>query len=423
MSTRFDAVRTLAKFAQQTAPLGSVGNPHPDLLAASNAVVSQNSNEQALRTLASIALLTGGAGVLARGLQGARRLAKKTIQSPGLGKIVTLPILEDNKEEKQAQGNAANSITAASARNAKPANPGPTPRAWLNNPIANPNAMPDLSNNIISSNSGQYPPGFFNQNPMAAPNTFNQNITTQQPTQYPANFFNRNMMAAPNTFGSQNITTRQSGQYPANFFNRNMISRPAQSTPGFSTYTMAKKSKDTWSDFFSGSNVPNAINKPWFVPAALMTALGSGYLGWKGTDAILDARRKAETEEEMNLAENAFRQALLSNYETDGSGGKLSKAAQLGQELDKLYDAMVELTTEHEKSADMGRDALGLGLGLYGGYASLSALLAGLWAHRVASKRSRHTVLEKALKKRQREDYLLQPAELYATPDRANPLQ
>lgn len=427
MIARTAAIQQLAKVAQgpqaPRGPLGTPDNPYNNILDASTAVASSNSNASALRQLAAIAMIAGGGGMLARGLQGAKRLLNKTIQAPGLGKVVTLPILEKDEEEKTAQGNPANSITAASWRNAKPA-----PNTFSTNPMAA--QLPEaFRTNPMAAPSPNVPQSF-RTNPMAAPNTFSTNPIASPNTAVPQAFRNNPIAApTPNSF-NRNITTRQSGTYPANFFSRNMLSRPQ--SPGFGTNLVSKQggSEDAWGgmfdanaweNFLSGRKTPSTVSKPWFIPAALAASLGGGYLGWKGTDAILDARRKAESEEELQLAEEAFRQAMLSNYSGNAKPGSMSKAAELGMELDRLYDDTVALAEYQEKNASATRDALGLGLGLYGGYASLSALLAGLWAHRVASKRSRSAVLEKALKKRQRDDYVLQPAELYALPEHSQP--
>lgn len=157
---------------------------------------------------------------------------------------------------------------------------------------------------------------------------------------------------------------------------------------------------------------------PYYGPGMMLAGLAGAGLGWKGADMLLDSRRKAEREKELEEARSQFHDAMLSQYDAPlsvgSSSARLEKAAadkELGRELDQLF-SMFEKTATW---ADMG----GKALGAYGTYASLAALLGGTWAYDKAKRRSRRSVLESALKKRQREQFAQSPTEIYAVPEPA----
>jgi hypothetical protein len=169
-----------------------------------------------------------------------------------------------------------------------------------------------------------------------------------------------------------------------------------------------EKAANALSSFISGDQASTPTAIPWFMPAAMLGGLGTIYGGWKGMDKILDARRKAKLEEEVEDARGDFNQALLDQY--DEKAG--SDEATLGQDLDTLFDQVEKVAFGN---IDWG-NLSGTTAGLYGSYAGLTALLAGLTAHDFASKRSKRELLRKAQQRKARRLQMQRPSELFATP-------
>lgn len=172
---------------------------------------------------------------------------------------------------------------------------------------------------------------------------------------------------------------------------------------------------------FMGLGGEHATTKggiPWYGPAMMFGGLASLGAGWKGMDAVLDARRKSEREQELSQARREFHDALLSQYDRPLEGapgarrkaaGDASEAARAGAAIDRLYDAFVKAAT----LADAG----GMAAGGYGMYAGLSGLLAGALVYNKTRKRSQQAVIQKALQRRERRRFMEQPPEIYARPE------
>lgn len=162
--------------------------------------------------------------------------------------------------------------------------------------------------------------------------------------------------------------------------------------------------------------------------------LGGFVGGWKLTDWLLAKRRKAELHGELADSEAEFQKALASQFDHPV---KLSsdEPESLGSVLDRLYDGFTKLASTategttssaalppapHESLVNSGLSALGrmgnVGLDYYTGYAGLTALLAGTAGYEMAQRRGQQAILRKAMKKRQREEYMRRPTDLFAAP-------
>lgn len=174
-------------------------------------------------------------------------------------------------------------------------------------------------------------------------------------------------------------------------------------------------------NFARGDSATTKGGIPAYYPAMLLGGMGGLAAGWKGIDALLDARRKSEREHKLESARQEFHDALLSQYDNPIDSPHLSnhrrlKAAQtdtmvkIGQELDRLYD-------QFEKTGVTAADVGGGALGLYGLYAGLSGLTAGSLLYDRTKKRSQNSIIRKALQRRERNRFLAQPPEIYARPE------
>jgi hypothetical protein len=113
---------------------------------------------------------------------------------------------------------------------------------------------------------------------------------------------------------------------------------------------------------------------PWFLPAAIGTGLGAGYLGYSKLDKLLEARREARAEREMSKARKEFEDALRSQYmqsellEQAGKGrpklsdsgeGGFKFASAMGRVADAFAQAHVSGELE-EQFASMEKSAQGV---------------------------------------------------------------
>jgi hypothetical protein len=182
--------------------------------------------------------------------------------------------------------------------------------------------------------------------------------------------------------------------------------------------------------FLDGGEATSKSGIPWYGPAMLLGGLGGLGLGWKGMDSVLDARRKKQMEGELVTARQQFHDALLGQYDkpVELHPELMKKSAdeatmeKVGRELDALYDKFVGAVTAEEarpteKAALDLSNMAGQAAGGYGMYAALSGLLTGSLVYDKMAKRSRRSVLESALKKRQRRRFMQQPTEIYAQPE------
>ncbi len=176
--------------------------------------------------------------------------------------------------------------------------------------------------------------------------------------------------------------------------------------------------------FLAGDAASGKAGVPWYGPAMLATGLAGLGMGWKGVDAALQSRRRAETEEELDQARRDFHDALLSQYARPLQGAGAEKVSadstmrRVGRGLDEAFHALNDLLTgPPTKQAFDLANAGGAALGGYGMYAGLSGLLTGALIYDKVQKRSRRAVLEKALQRRQRRRFMQAPTEIYAVPE------
>jgi hypothetical protein len=169
---------------------------------------------------------------------------------------------------------------------------------------------------------------------------------------------------------------------------------------------------------FNNPGATSVEGLPYYRPAVMMGGLAAGYGGWKGVDAVLNQRRKADIDDDVEQARSEFQQALLGQYKKPGQAKEAADAemVKLAADLDALYDLFEKQASFYgipTNAEDFGQLA-----GSYGMYAAPSALIAGYAAYKAGDKRTRRDVLEKALKLRRARRQAVQPAELYATPVR-----
>ena len=121
-------------------------------------------------------------------------------------------------------------------------------------------------------------------------------------------------------------------------------------------------------------------------PAAVLAAMG----GYKGTDWLLDRRRRAEKEDELQHVRQQYQEELARNL-TKRSNDEL---------LDELAIAIVPQLEKQANIMDtLKRGGLWAAGGL-GAYAILMSLLAGKLTHDWYRRRSERAVTEEALRRR-----------------------
>lgn len=183
------------------------------------------------------------------------------------------------------------------------------------------------------------------------------------------------------------------------------------------------------SGFLAGDMASTKSGIPWYGPAMLGAGMGGLYLGWKGMDTILDARRKIESEAALEQARRQFREALVSQYDAPLSGLPKKKKEEekvasdspmekAGAALDRVWGSVARVLNDYQIKQSLDVANLGgIAAGGYGTYAGLAGLLTGALVYQQMKKRSRQAVLEKAIQKRDRRRFMQSPTELYAVPD------
>lgn len=193
--------------------------------------------------------------------------------------------------------------------------------------------------------------------------------------------------------------------------------KPAQKQAGFM-------------DFLKGTMASGKAGIPWYGTAMMLGGMGGLAAGYKGMDYVLDKRREADRQREMDNARQEFHDALLSQYDAPldtipdknpkvvpklRKVGEDSTMTKVGKSLDDLFD---QFSGVMEKSAliDWGNAAGTLANG-YGMYAGLTGLVAGAVAYDKFKKRSRGAIIDKALQRRERRRFMQAPTEVYAVPE------
>ena len=153
----------------------------------------------------------------------------------------------------------------------------------------------------------------------------------------------------------------------------------------------------------------SSLGLDYYIPSMILGTSAAAYGGWKGIDAILDRQRRKQTDEELENAKQEYEKSLLGAYK------KATDAA-----LDRAF-------APYEKSAGPGEvvsnafhsmfpNASGMAKGLGLTYL-LSAGPAGyMVVDNMMKKNSKRALLHKAMQERARRQAMIQPPEIYATP-------
>ena len=148
------------------------------------------------------------------------------------------------------------------------------------------------------------------------------------------------------------------------------------------------------------------VSSPWAVPAlyafGIPAAAGAFGLGYKGTDMLLDSRRKNELEDEQSELERRYEQLL--------SETMAKRGGDVHTELDELADLCMEkqaipLLGDPGGAVQKGTNILYGGSGLVAAYALLAALASGKISYDYFKKRSLRDTTQEALQRRQKERF------------------
>jgi len=172
-------------------------------------------------------------------------------------------------------------------------------------------------------------------------------------------------------------------------------------------------------NFFKGDDPTGSWGSWGAFPtyAAVPAGLGALYGGYKLTDYILDKRRKAELDEELEDVKGRYDEVTQSLFD------KESAAVDVDSVFDELAAVMTQPNVAMTKEADSEwlttiKDKLcdwfpsfttgpaGAGLGLAALYALGAGGAAGAGTYKWMNNRSRRNILEEALKRRQMENYV-----------------
>jgi len=143
--------------------------------------------------------------------------------------------------------------------------------------------------------------------------------------------------------------------------------------------------------FMQGGGVARNL---WEIPAVgafgLPAAALAGAAGYKGTDAILDWRRKSEKKKELADAQREYEDVIRQSF-----------SKQSNEELlDEIADAIFE---KEAGAGELIRRGAQTATGAYGGAALLAALLSGKLTYDWFRKRDEQAVTEEAMRRRARQ--------------------
>jgi hypothetical protein len=160
-------------------------------------------------------------------------------------------------------------------------------------------------------------------------------------------------------------------------------------------------SQNWWDTLWGAKNVP-ILSKPFFLPTAIATGMGSIYGGWKGIGAISDWYHSQARKRELEQAKSEYRNALVEQYNADKRA-----AVSTAHDLSQLAQSMVK---ESWTWGDVG----GAGLGTYLTLAGLLAAGSGMATYNYVKSRVPENRLAKAIKQRERLRWASRPPEIYA---------
>lgn len=173
-----------------------------------------------------------------------------------------------------------------------------------------------------------------------------------------------------------------------------------ESTLGAPSLKLAQKQAGWLEGLLTGGGNTNPMGWWGTLPASAILGGAGAYAGWRGADALMDSRRKAQLKDELENAKQEYEQALAGT-------------SKLGQALDALYD---EVAPTIEKQALNATDFAG---STAGGLATLglgSSLLSGLLAYNLAKKDDSSQLAEKARRRYELEQFQRKPSPIFARP-------
>ncbi len=171
-------------------------------------------------------------------------------------------------------------------------------------------------------------------------------------------------------------------------------------------------------DFLKGRYAQSMAGIPWMLPATILGSGASIYGGFKLMDKLLDNRRKAELNDDVEAAKSQFNQALMAEYDKPVRVPKVAADEELGRDLEQLFQNVKEagLLEKDATAWDDLLNALGVGTGTYLTAAGIGGLAAGVGTYQATKKRQEHSLLQRANKMRQRQRWMSQPPALVAHP-------
>lgn len=137
------------------------------------------------------------------------------------------------------------------------------------------------------------------------------------------------------------------------------------------------------------------------IPGTVLTGGAALMGGWKLTDMLLDNRRKAQLQEELDMAKKEYEGALHGTM-----GAKLASNDKVGVGLDQLFDGLSKEGSVTAKAT-----------GAYALAAALMAGGAGVGAYNWTKGRSEAALLAKAQKERARRLWSSNLQPVYAVPE------
>jgi hypothetical protein len=154
---------------------------------------------------------------------------------------------------------------------------------------------------------------------------------------------------------------------------------------------------------------------PWYLPALTAGGVGGLFGGYKFMDWLMDRKRKADLEGEVDDARTQYRRALLEQYSpaTVPSAGQVPSLPPLAKAagLDELADQAEAAGERVLKQAGWGT-----AVGAYGALATLLAMGGGLAMYGATKNRNTSSLIQGAIRQRERERWARRPPEIYAVP-------
>jgi len=181
-----------------------------------------------------------------------------------------------------------------------------------------------------------------------------------------------------------------------NWVDRTLMSvKPEQVTgnPGILGFLQGAKHESPWS---------NPMTYGVGVPLALLALYG----GYKGTDKLLDSRRQAELDDELEEAKQKYQQLIADQGKTASVDESLDEMAATSDRLmEKLAQEPLQAPEPSGAASYVPKPVWNLGgaaTALPLGWALLAALLTGKLSYDYVRSRSPDVITEKAVKERER---------------------